>query len=412
MIHAARGLAALLWFASASAFAQVATYDGATGLLAIPAVKVGTATYVDVTLHDEGGYRFALKSATPQVPPGAATVTYDESSGILTIPSVQVASTTYVNVTLRNDGGYRFSLLTADEQPAGPLSAPVGPITAASRSEVVARWFDTYVDPTPFSWTGNIAQCAAGDTPAAFKRAVLKRLNFYRALAGLPGTLVLDLAFSAKAQRAALMMDAADSLNHFPGTNWPCYSADGAEAAGRSNLAYSTFPRSVSILDGYITDRGANNFAAGHRRWILYSRLAIVGSGDAPQANALWVLGSGTTGATAPKVGVPWPPAGFMPRPLQAPTDRFTYSCANANFAGATVAMRNDVGQPIATRVESRTDNGYGDNTIVWSIDTAASPATGWDRGSADTTLAIELAGIANCAAGATASYTVTFITP
>lgn len=296
--------------------------------------------------------------------------------------------------------------------PAGQLAAPVVAIDASNRGEVVARWNDTYFDNTPFAWTGDVAACRAGDTAEAFKLLVLKRLNYYRAMAGLPSDLSLDLAFSAKAQEAALMMDAANSLNHAPATTWPCYSASGAEAAGRSNLAYSTYPRSVAILDGYMTDRGTNNFAAGHRRWILYSRLATVGTGDAPQANALWVIGSGTTGAVAAKIGVPWPPAGFMPRPLQAPTDRFSYSCAGANFAGATVTMRGDIGQPIATRVESRTDNGYGDNAIVWSIDTAASPTGGWDRGVADTTLAVDIAGIANCAAGATASYAVTFITP
>jgi len=296
---------------------------------------------------------------------------------------------------------------------AGQLAASVTPIDTGSRSEVVARWNDTYFDNTPFSWTGDIANCRAGDTPEAFKRAVLKRLNYYRAMAGLPGNVVLDLALSAKAQQTALMMDAADSLSHVPSTSWPCYGADGAEAAGKSNLAYSSFPnRGVSILDGYITDRGANNFVVGHRRWILYSQLAVIGSGDVPQANALWILGPGTTGPAAAKIGVPWPPQGFLPRSLQGPGDRFSYSCRGASFSGASVVMRGDIGQAIATRVESRTDNGYGDNTLVWSIDTSASPSSGWDRGNADTAVTIDIAGIANCAAGPTASYTVTFITP
>lgn len=296
--------------------------------------------------------------------------------------------------------------------PSGQLSAPVGPIDSTSRGEVVARWYDTYIDNTPFSWTGNVSGCRAGDTTEAFKRAVLKRLNYFRAMAGLPGNLLLDLTFSGKAQQAALMMDAANSLSHFPASNWPCYTSEGAEAAGRSNLAYSSFSRTVGILDGYMTDRGTNNTVVGHRRWILYSRLATIGSGDAPQANALWVLGFGTTGAAAAKLAVPWPPNGFMPRPLQSPLDRFSYSCPGANFGGATVSMRGDSGQTIATRVESRTDNGYGDNTIVWSIDTAASPTSDWDRGGADTRVTVELAGISNCGAGSAASYSVTFVTP
>jgi uncharacterized protein YkwD len=297
--------------------------------------------------------------------------------------------------------------------PSGVLTAPVEPIDTGSRADVVARWRDTYFDNTPFSWTGSVNGCVAGDTTEAFKRAVLRRLNYYRAMAGLPGNLSLDLAWSAKAQQAALMMDANDSLSHAPPASWTCYNADGAEAAGRSNLAYSTFPgRNVGLLDGYMQDRGANNAVTGHRRWILYSRLATVGSGDAPQANALWILGPGTTGTAAAAPTVNWPPRGYIPRPLAAPTDRFSFSCPGANFAPATVAMRNDAGQPVSVRVESRSDDGYGDNTIVWSVDTAQSPLANWDRGAADTRLDIDVSNVSNCAAGASFTYSVTFITP
>ena len=293
------------------------------------------------------------------------------------------------------------------------LTAPVAPINAGSRAEVVARWQDTYFENTPFSWSGSISGCLAGDTNEAFKLAVLKRLNYYRAMAGLPGDLSLDLAFSAKAQQAALMMDANDGLSHSPPTSWACYSADGAEAAGRSNLAYSNAPgRSVGLLDGYMQDRGGNNAVTGHRRWILYSRLATVGTGDVPQANVLWILGPGTTATASAAATVAWPPRGYVPRPLAAPTDRFSFSCPGANFASATVAMRGDAGQPVSLRVESRSDNGYGDNTIVWSVDTAQSPATGWDRGAADTRLDIDISGVGNCGAGSSFSYSVTFITP
>jgi uncharacterized protein YkwD len=289
----------------------------------------------------------------------------------------------------------------------------VAPINAASRAEVVARWQDTYFDNTPFTWSGAINGCVAGDTTESFKRAVLKRLNYYRAMAGLPGSVVLDLSYSTKAQQAALMMDANNALSHAPPTSWSCYSADGAEAAGRSNLAYSTAPgRSVNLLDGYMQDRGANNTATGHRRWILYSRLATVGTGDAPQANALWILGPGTTGTAAANPGVAWPPRGFVPRALAAPTDRFSFSCASANFGSASIAVRNDSGQSVAVRIDSRNDNGYGDNTIVWAVDTVQSPTSGWDRGSADTRLDVDVTGVGNCSAGSSFSYSVTFITP
>jgi uncharacterized protein YkwD len=294
--------------------------------------------------------------------------------------------------------------------PAQRSGTAVPPIDAGNRAEVVARWQDTYFDNTPFSWSGSVAGCVAGDTTAAFKQAVVRRLNYFRAMAGLPGDLALDTALSAKAQQAALMMDAADRLSHSPGRDWPCYSADGAEAAATSLLAYSNAPvRSVSLVDGYLRDRGANNAAVGHRRWILYPPLATVGTGDTPQANAIWIVMPARAASSA---AVAWPPRGFMPRPLMEPTDRFSLACPGASFAAATVTLRNDIGQSIAARVESRNDNGYGDNAIVWSIDTARSPPAGWDRGSADTRIEIELDGVANCAAGSRFVYSVTFVTP
>ncbi len=297
--------------------------------------------------------------------------------------------------------------------PPGPTGTVVAPIDAANRAEVVARWNDTYFDNTPFAWSGSVAGCAAGDTTDTFKSAVLRRLNYFRAMAGLPGDLALDPTLSAKAQQAALMMDASDSLSHTPPASWPCYSAVGAEAAGSSLLAYSNAPtRSVGLLDGYMRDRGANNAAVGHRRWILYPQLKRLGTGDAPQANALWVIGAGTTGPAASDSAIAWPRRGFIPRPLADPTDRYSLSCAGADFSTASVTMRSDTGQPVDVRVESRADNGYGDNTIVWSIDITRSPASGWDRGTADTRLDIELSGVSNCSAGSSFGYSVTFITP
>lgn len=307
----------------------------------------------------------------------------------------------------------------APEPAPSPVPPPqrsgtaVAPIDATSRAAVVARWYDTYFDNTPFSWTGSISACAAGDTTQAFREAVVRRLNFFRSMAGLPGDLALDDALSAKAQKAALMMDAADRLSHAPTPDWPCYSAEGAEAAGTSLLAYSNAPgRGVSLVDGYMRDRGANNAAVGHRRWILYPPLATVGTGDVPQANALWIVMPARTTWAEGAAAIAWPPRGFMPRALTEPTDRFSLSCPGASFGTTSVVMRGDSGQTIHVRVESRSDIGYGDNSIVWSIDTARSPASSWDRGSADTRVDVEVTGVSNCAAGGDFSYSVTFITP
>ena len=92
------------------------TYDIVTGVLTIPSVKVGTATYINVTLNNIGSYAFALQTATAQAPPVPALATYDADTGILTLPSVKVGGSTY-DVTLQNVGSYTFTLLSATAQP-------------------------------------------------------------------------------------------------------------------------------------------------------------------------------------------------------------------------------------------------------------------------------------------------------
>ncbi len=108
-----RWIAAALVCVSIGTFAQGPTYDGRSGLLTLPAVQVGAATYTNVTLLNIGNYTFRLLTATEQVPPSAAEVTYDGVTGLLSIPAVAAGDTTYVAVTLANAGGWNFSLRMA-----------------------------------------------------------------------------------------------------------------------------------------------------------------------------------------------------------------------------------------------------------------------------------------------------------
>ena len=61
-------LVAAAFSATSAARSQSVTYDSATGILSIPAVRVGSETYVNVTLLNTGNYTFALQAATQQVP--------------------------------------------------------------------------------------------------------------------------------------------------------------------------------------------------------------------------------------------------------------------------------------------------------------------------------------------------------
>jgi len=105
-------IAALLFCISGGAWAQSISYDFATGILTIPSVKVGTATFVNVTLLNIGNFTFTLQGATAQVPPGPALATYDPATGIATLPSVQAGPDRY-DVTLQYLGNVSFRLLSA-----------------------------------------------------------------------------------------------------------------------------------------------------------------------------------------------------------------------------------------------------------------------------------------------------------
>ena len=92
--------------------AQESVYDAASAMLAIPSVKVGNNTYINVTLHNIGNYTFVLQSATLQSPALSAVATYDGPTATLTLPSVKVGAQTYA-VSLFNTGNYRFTLKNA-----------------------------------------------------------------------------------------------------------------------------------------------------------------------------------------------------------------------------------------------------------------------------------------------------------
>ena len=137
-------IAAKLLCISTSVLAQAITFDSATGIVNIPSVKVGSDTYVNVTLKitNPASYSFMLQGATQQTPPGPAIATYDGASAILTLPSVQVGSAKYLDVTLLNTGNYNFRLQTATEQglTANAVAARTGCSYALRASGALYSW--------------------------------------------------------------------------------------------------------------------------------------------------------------------------------------------------------------------------------------------------------------------------------
>jgi uncharacterized protein YkwD len=218
------------------------------------------------------------------------------------------------------------------------------------------------------AWTGSHATCDAGTTAQAFRDTVQLRINYFRAMAGLPGDVQLSDEYNTKAQQAALMMSVNGQLSHSPPSTWQCYSEEGREAAGSSNLYLGVY--GPSAITGYMADPGAGNYFVGHRRWILYPQTKSMGTGDIPPSgthwpsNALWVFDENMwqprPGTREPYVA--WPPPGYVPYQVIFP--RWSFAYAQADFSAATVEM-STAGQSIPLTVQPVV-NGYGENTLVW----------------------------------------------
>ncbi len=153
------------------------------------------------------------------------------------------------------------------------------------------RWNADRADMSEGGWTGDVGTCDAGDMTGAGRDNALRLINLYRDLAGLP-PVATDPGRDASSQECALMMDAANDLDHYPDPSWPCYTADGASAAGSSCIASGP---AVTAVDMYMADWG-NTTTMGHRRWILSNGLGPVGIGSTTSYSCLWVIGGSGSG--------------------------------------------------------------------------------------------------------------------
>lgn len=102
----------------------------------------------------------------------------------------------------------------------------------------------------------------------------------------------------------------------------------------------------------------------GHRRWVIYSKLKTIGSGNTASTNALWVIGNFAPNypPNMPEF-IAYPPKGFVPRQLVFP--RWSFSVPDADLSNAVISMTGPDGSSVALAKEPYV-TGYGDNTVVW----------------------------------------------
>lgn len=327
-----------------------------------------------------------------------------------------------------------FNVLAITAEPLladGPFRVPPSALSARSISEPRTNGFriDThdresvrslynaiYFTGTGIapSWTGNLDNCEPGETSAEYQDAVLRRLNFYRAMAGVPADIVWNAEYSRKAAHAAAVVSANGVVTHNPDPTLSCYTADGEEAASSSNLALGT--AGLDSIEAYFMDAG-NNYRVGHRRWLLYPQTREMGNADIDppdgsstrRANANWIFDD-NFGKTRPAVRdgfVAWPPAGFVPHRLVFP--RWSFSYPRANFTNATVTVSTN-GVELPVHIEN-VEIGYGEETIVFVPGTVARDARQTHpRPSADLTYQVTISNVGLAGTTTNFTYTVTVI--
>jgi hypothetical protein len=300
--------------------------------------------------------------------------------------------------------------------------------SSLTRAQVVNLYNTLYLSASgvAMGWTGVAAPtCAPGSVNASYRQATLDRFNFFRQVAGLPSISFFaetDLP-GAGAQASALIQGSNPGLSHTPTTTAVCYSANGATAAGKSNLAKGAAGAGAITL--YVDDPGSSNTFVGHRRWILYPPLAKSFSGDVggtgvSTASDLWVIQNGNDGTWGPRAampnGVAWPPGGFVPyQALPAQSNRWSFSWPGANMTNAVASVTKN-GEAIAVLGYDTRDNaGYGDASIVFRPNNVAAsgPFVSYaSPGTTDQSYQVTISGMTGTNVPTSVSYTVTVIDP
>jgi hypothetical protein len=249
-------------------------------------------------------------------------------------------------------------------------------------------------------WTGNISSCNDGTAPQTTSDKVIRRINYFRRLVGLNDNTTLNASKFPVYQQATLIKKANGQLSHAPTNTWTCWTQAGFDGAQTSNLSLGSHP--VNAITVFMADNGPNNISAGHKRWILHLAKTQFSYGTTDVSMSLGVIGT-AGGNTNISEYIAYPPNGYIPQSLVFP--RWSFGIPGADFSNSSVSMNGPHGN-IAVNVVSKTNNGYGDNTIVWE------PAGVITNSAADMIYTITISGIGGAAEKSSYTYKTIMIKP
>jgi hypothetical protein len=247
--------------------------------------------------------------------------------------------------------------------------APPGDPSTRTQDEVCQKWKEGHVVTTPSPLVTSGADCDAGTLKQGAINDTLSRLNMFRWLAGL-GPTTDDPALDAGAQLCANLESWWDwsmgGSPHFPPASSKCFTQQGADFAGQSNLAWGS-GHPAQAMDQYMEDNG-NATTMGHRRWIVNPPLNPVGigywsgGGQYGDAQCLRVFGSSGNGPNPDWVAVP--NQGFVPIEMAQWT--WTFHGNQGGVPNAQISVLSvDDNMPLSVQVNTLSQ-GYGEEAIAW----------------------------------------------
>jgi hypothetical protein len=301
-----------------------------------------------------------------------------------------------------------------------PLAQPVtGGFSVNTDSREEVRSFYNAIYPTsdnvPQGTTADVTSCTPGHNSAAFQQATLRRINWFRAMAGMPASIYLDPVDNWGSQQMSVIMSANNVLDHNPTNTYKCYNTFAAHYAGGDQ---SLGANGAQAITDFIWDYGAKNNEVGHRRWILYPPEIVMGLGDMPPdgtnaaSNLTYVFDPASFGArpATRQPYVAWPPEGFVPYQVVFPY--WSFGLSNADLSAASVFMTSN-GVPVTTTNQPYV-TGFGENTLVWvpkGLD-ATTGGTSFPFNGTDTVYSITISNISYNSNPVSYSYSVTVFDP
>ncbi len=311
-------------------------------------------------------------------------------------------------------------------QPGPSAGAPLTGFTVdtSNRADVLSFYHHIYQASENhehlMQWTGNHGSCAAGSVSDVFVQAIQRRVNYYRAMAGVPANVMLNTASTivqgapgydapsdttktTAAQRSALLISRNNQLTHTPSASSLCFDVSGGNGSYMGNIALGVY--GMTAMNYYMAE-DEFNLDVGHRRWLLQDRATNFATGDIPPvgdrfaANSLYMRQRPAENAVVTPKFVPWP-VGYTPWPHTTPYWSLSY--AGADFSSASVSVTRN-GSPVSLSIVSR-KTGFGNNSIAWKM-------LDFPQVKTDSSYSVIVSGIGGSGVPTSHSYDVTFFDP